>query len=151
MICTAVVQIVARYGSDDNVLQIHSAHRLGDALWFVVFQREWFRSCHCTKSARARATVPGNHESSCALAPAFPSVRALCALANGVQSQIGNQRFGGKENRIRWQPYLNPRRLVRLVQSGVNFRARHRAKIITLKRGKKKKKTTSKYISLTLR
>src|SRR5438876_230928 len=33
---------------------------------------------------RARATIPGNHEGGCSMAPAFPAVRALRALANGV-------------------------------------------------------------------
>jgi hypothetical protein len=107
------------------VFQIHPVHCLRDALRFVVFQREWFRRRHRAKSACARASVARDHESSSPLAPAFPTIRALRALANRVQSQIGNQRFGRKENRIRWQPHFDPRRLLRLVQGWIDFGAGH--------------------------
>ena len=93
MIGAAVLQVIARDSSDNDMFQFHPAHRLGYALRFVFFQRERFRRCHGAKSARARATVAGDHESGCALAPAFPAVRALRALANRVQPQIGNQRL----------------------------------------------------------
>jgi hypothetical protein len=125
MISAAVFQIIARDGSDHDMFQFHSAHCLRDALWFVVFKCKRFRRRHCAKSAGSRATIPGDHESSGALAPAFPTIWALRALANRVQLQIGNQRFGRKENRIRRQPYLDPRRLLRLVQGWIDLGAGH--------------------------
>jgi len=58
-----------------------------------LFQREGFRRCDGAKSARACTTVTRDHEGSRALAPTFPAVRALRALANRVQAQIGNERL----------------------------------------------------------
>jgi len=69
--------------------------------------------------------IAGDHESSGALAPAFPAIRALRAFADRVQSQIGNQCFGRKENRIRRQPHFDPGRLLRLVQGWIDLRAGH--------------------------
>ena len=69
--------------------------------------------------------IASDHESSRALAPAFPTIRALRAFANRVQPQIGNERFGREENRIRRQPYLDPGRLVRLVQGWIDLGAGH--------------------------
>ena len=125
MIGATVLQIVARDRGNDDVLQIHPLHCLGDALWLVVFQREWFRCCDCAKSACPRATIASDHESSGTLAPAFPAIRALRAFANRVQSQIGNQCFGRKENRIRGQPDFDPGRFLRLVKGWIDLRAGH--------------------------
>src|SRR3954453_1827776 len=115
------------------MFQIHPAHGLRDSLRFVVFEREWLRRCHRAKSASARATVASDHESSGALAPAFPTIRTLRALANRVQPQIGNQRFSRKENRIRRQPHLYPRRFLRLMQGWINLRAGHSNKSYNVK------------------
>ncbi len=125
MIRAAIFQIVARDGGDNDVLQFHPPHRFGDPLRFVFFKRERFRCCHRAKSAGARATIAGNHHRRRALAPAFPAVRTLRAFANGVQTQIGNERFGRKENRVRRQPHFDPWRLMRLVQRRIDFRAGH--------------------------
>ena len=133
MIRAAVLQIVARDRGDDDVFQFHPAHRFGDALRFVFFQRKRFRRCDRAKSAGARAAIARDHHRRGALAPAFPAIRALRAFANGVQPQIGNQRFRGKENRIRRQPHFDPGRLLRLVERGIDFRAGHRIKVTTLK------------------
>ena len=69
---------------------------------------------------------PGDHHGGGALAPAFPAIWALRALANGVQTQIGNERLGREKDRIRWQPDFDPGRFLRLVQSRIDFRAGHR-------------------------
>ena len=90
-----------------------------------MFQRERFRRGDGAKSARPRATVTRDHEGGRALAPAFPAVRALRALANRVQPQIGNERFGGKENGVRRQPHFDPGGLLSLVQCRVDLRAGH--------------------------
>ena len=94
MIGAAVLQIVARDRRYYDVFQIHPAHGFGDALRFVFFERERFRSRDCAKSTCARATVARDHESGRAVAPALPTIRALRTLANGVQPQIGNECFG---------------------------------------------------------
>jgi len=125
MICAAVFKIVARHRGDDNVFQSHPAHRFGHALRFVLFERERFRRRHRAKSAGTCAAIARDHHRRRALAPAFPTVRALRAFANGVQAEIGNERLGGKEHRIRGQTHLDPRRLVRLVQRRINFCAGH--------------------------
>ncbi len=125
MIRAAVFQIVARDGGDHDMLQLHSYHRFGHALRLVVFQSERFRRCHRAKSARPRATITGNHERGGALAPAFPAIRALRAFANGMESQIGNERLGRKENRIRRQSDFDPGRLMRLVQRRIYFCTGH--------------------------
>ena len=57
-----------------------------------------------------------------------------CALSQTVcRPQIGNERLGRKENRIRRQPHLDPGRLLRLVQCRIDFRAGHGTKVTTLK------------------
>jgi hypothetical protein len=88
VIRTAVFQIVARHRRDDDMLQIHPAYCLGDALRFILLERERFRGADSAESARTRATFAGNHHRRSPLAPAFPPVRALRALADGVQAQI---------------------------------------------------------------
>ena len=55
------------------------------------------------------------------------------AFANRVQPQIGNQRFGRKENRIRRQPHFDPRRLLRLVQGWIDLGAGHFEKSYNVK------------------
>ena len=64
------------------------------------------------KSAGARATFARDHHRRGALAPAFPAIRTLRAFADGVQAQIGDERLGRKENRIRGQTHFDPGRLV---------------------------------------
>src|SRR6266436_5162837 len=81
MIGTAILEIVARDGSDHDMLQLHPAHRFGNALRFIFFQVKRFCRCHRAKSAGARASVTRNHEGGCSLAPAFPAVWTLRALA----------------------------------------------------------------------
>ena len=125
MIRAAVFQVVARHGRNDDMLELHPPHRFGHALRFVFLQGERLRGADRAKAARARATIARDHDRGCALAPAFPAVRALRALADRVQAQIRNERLGGEENRIRRQPHFDPGRLLRLVQSRVNFRAGH--------------------------
>ena len=93
MIGPAVLEIVACDSRDHDVFQFHAEHRLGYALRFVFLQRERLCRCYCAKSACAGATIASDHKGGCALAPTFPAVRALRALANRVQPQIGNQRL----------------------------------------------------------
>src|SRR5262249_40750672 len=88
-----------------NPNEAPGSHRTGcrnyrlESVIQLFFQRKRLRRGDGAKSARPRATVARDHKSGRALTPAFPPVRALCTLANGVQSQIGNERFGRKENR----------------------------------------------------
>ena len=126
VIRTSVFQIVPRHGSDDDVLQFHSHHRFGDALRLIVFQGERLCRGHRAKSTGARATISRNHKRSRALTPTFPAVRALRAFTNRVQPQIGNERLGRKENRVRRQTDFDPGGLMGLVQRRIDFRAGHR-------------------------
>src|SRR5437773_12308954 len=92
MIGTAILEIVARDGSDDDMFQLHPAHRCGHALRFIFFQDKWSCCRHRAKSAGARAPLTCNHEGGRSLAPAFPAIRTLRALANSVYARIGNER-----------------------------------------------------------
>ena len=47
------------------------------------------------------------------------------ALADGMQTQIGDERLGRKEDRIGRQAYFDPGRLLRLVQGWIDLRAGH--------------------------
>ena len=125
MIRAAVFQIVTCYRGDDDVLQIHPAYRIGYPLWFVVFQGERFRCRHSAKAACACAPIARDHKSGRPLAPAFPTIRALRALADRMQPQIRDQRFGRKENRIRRQSHFDPGRLLRLVHGWIDLHAGH--------------------------
>ena len=86
MIRAAIFQIVARDRGDDDMFQLHPPHRFGDALRFVFLEGERLRGRDRAKSAGARAAFARDHHRRGALAPAFPAVRALRALANGVQA-----------------------------------------------------------------
>ena len=100
MLRSAVAQIVAGHGGDDDVAEIHPAGGLGDAVRFVGFERVGLGGFHGAESAGAGAFFAGDHEGGGALAPAFPAVRALGFLADGDQFQVGDQRLGGPERRI---------------------------------------------------
>jgi hypothetical protein len=125
MIRAAVFQIIARDRGDDDVLQSHPAHGLGDTLRFVFLQGKRLGGSHRAKPAGAGATFARDHHCRRSLAPAFPAVRALRALAHRVQPQIGDERLGRKENRVRRQPHFDPGRLLRLVQRRIDFHAGH--------------------------
>src|SRR5687767_15629333 len=87
MFSTAISEIVARHGRDDDVLQAHPTRGFRDALRLIGFESKRFRRAHGAKSASARASVARDHESRGAFAPTLPVVRTLRALANGVQPQ----------------------------------------------------------------
>ena len=125
----AILQIISRNCSNDNVLQFHSTHRLGDTLRFVFLQGVGFGRCHRTKPTGACAAIPRYHHRGRTLAPAFPAIRTLRAFANRMQAQIGNKRFRRKENRVRRQPHLDPGRFLCLVERRIHFRTGHCAKV----------------------
>ena len=125
MVGAAILQIITRNRSDDNVLQFHSTHRLGDPLRFVFLQGVGFGRCHRTKPTGACAAIPRYHHRGRTLAPAFPAIRTLRAFANRMQPQIGNKRFRRKENRVRRQPHPDPRRFLCPVERRIDLRAGH--------------------------
>ena len=100
MFRAAIFQIIARDRGDDDVLELHPPNGFRDALRFVFLERERFRGRDRAKAAGAGAAFARDHHSRGALAPAFPAVRALRALADGVQAQVGDERLGGKEDGI---------------------------------------------------
>ncbi len=121
MFRAAILQIVARDGGNDDVFELQSSHGFGDALRFVFLERERFRGADRAKAAGPGAAFARDHHRRGALAPAFPAIRALRAFADGVQPQIGDERLGRKEDRIRGQPHFDPGRLLRLVQARDRF------------------------------
>lgn len=125
MVRAAVFEIIARHCGDDHVFQTHSAHRFRDTLRLVFFQRKRLRGADCAEPTGASAAFAGDHHGCSALAPAFPAVGALRALANGVEAQVGNESLGGEENRIGRQAHFDPGRLLRLVQGRIDLRAGH--------------------------
>src|SRR6476646_2418848 len=77
MFGTTILEIVARNGGNHYVLQFQSFHRLRHPLRFVFFERERFGCRYRAESTSTRATLTSDHHRRCALAPAFPTVRAL--------------------------------------------------------------------------
>ena len=130
MIRATIFQIISGDGGNDDVLQTHPAHGLGDALRFIFFQRKRPGGGHCAKSTGPGAALTRDHHRRGALAPTFPAVRALRAFADGVQPQVRDEGFRGKENRIRGQSNLDPWRFLRLVQRRIDFRAGHHGEAI---------------------
>ena len=130
MIRATIFQIVSGDGGNDDVLQTHPAHRLRDAPRFILFQRERFSRSHGAKSAGPGAACTRDHHRRGALAPTFPAIRALRAFTDGVQPQVRDEGFGGKENRIRGQSNFDPWRFLRLVQRRIDFRAGHHGEAI---------------------
>ena len=125
MFGAAVFQVIARDRGNDDVFQLQSPDGFGNPLRFIFLERERFRRTHRAKSAGAGAALARDHHGRGALAPAFPAIWALRALANGVQTQIGNERLGREKDGIRWQSDFDPGRLLRLVQCGIDFGAGH--------------------------
>jgi hypothetical protein len=125
MFGTTILKIIARDGGNHHVLQFQSFHRLRHPLWFVFFERERFGRRYRAKSTSTRTTLTRDHHRRRALAPAFPTVWALRALANGVQSQIGDKRLGREKNGVRRQSDFDPGRFLRLVKGGIDFGAGH--------------------------
>ena len=101
-------EIIARHRGDDDVLQLHSPRGFGDALRLVHFEREGFGRTYRAKTTGARAAIPRNHERRRALAPAFPVVRTLRALADRVQLQFVQQRARSGEGIRRRQVNAQP-------------------------------------------
>ena len=81
----AVGQFIARDGSDDGVLQAHEPDRLGHAARLVVIELGRAAGLHRAKAAAPRADVAENHDRGRLARPTFAEVRALGALANGVE------------------------------------------------------------------
>ncbi len=125
MFGAAVLQVIAGDRSDDNVLELQSPDGFGDPLRFIFLERKRFRRAYRAKSAGAGTTLARDHHGCSALAPALPAIWALGAFANSVQAQIGDERLGREKDGIRWQADLDPGRLLRLVQCGIDLGAGH--------------------------
>ena len=83
--------VVARHGGNDDVLQPHPAGGFGHAERFVSLERERLGRADRAKAAGACAAVAGDHEGGRAFFPALPMIRALRALADGVQLEFAQQ------------------------------------------------------------
>jgi hypothetical protein len=121
----AIGHIVAGHRGDDHVFEFHPHDRFGHTLRFVLLEGEGFGCGHRAKPAGAGATVAGDHERGRALTPTFPAVRTLRAFADGVQTEVGDQRLGREKDRVGRQANFDPVRLLGQVEGGVDFDARH--------------------------
>ena len=92
MFGATVLQIIARHRRDDDVLEPHPSRSLGHPVRLIRLERERLGRGHRAKSAGARAAVARDHERGRAFAPAFPMVRTLRALADGVEFEFVEQR-----------------------------------------------------------
>ena len=137
MIRAAIFQIVPRDRGNDHMLQTHPAHGLGDALRFVLFQGERFGGV-TAQNPQARV-----QRSPAIIIVAVPWLQhsqrfGHCALSQTVcKTQVRDERLGGKENRIRRQPDLDPGRLLGLVQCRIDFRAGHDGECYSRARSRK--------------
>ena len=123
VIRATVHDVVTSDGGDDDVVQLHALHGLGHALGFVRFERERFGGLDGAKATGAGAAVARDHEGRGALAPAFPTVRALSFLADGVQFEIGDEGLGAPEHGIARQFHADPVGFLVRVQGGVDLRS----------------------------
>src|ERR1041385_7385943 len=85
MIRATIREVVARDGSNHDMIEPHPSRGFGDALGFVGFESKRPGCGYRAKPARPGATVAGDHERGGASAPAFPMVWAPCAFADGVE------------------------------------------------------------------
>ena len=125
MLGAAVGNVIAGNCRDDDVLELHAAHGLGDSLGLIVLEREGLGRVDGAESAGPGASIPGDHQGGGAAAPALPPVRALGALADGVEAQIGDHRLGGEEDGVRRQADLDPVGLALLMECGVDLWSGH--------------------------
>jgi len=122
---TAIGHVIAGYGGDHDMLEPESLDAFGDALGFVLLERKGFGGIHRAKAAGTGAAIPGDHKRGCASAPALPAIRALGALADGVEAKVGNQILRREKNRIRRQADFDPIGLFFEVKRRVDFNRAH--------------------------
>ncbi len=122
---SAVTEVVAGDGGDDDVAEFHAGGGLCDALGFVGLERVGFGGFDGAESAGAGAFFTGDHEGCGAVAPAFPAVRALGFLADGDEVEVLDEGFGSPELRVIGEADFDPVRLFALVKGGIHvvFRA----------------------------
>ena len=114
------------------MLESETLNAFGYALRFIQLERKGFGCIHRAKAASTGAAVASDHKSSCAPAPALPAIRALSALADGVEAEVGNQILRGEKNRIGRQADFDPIGLFLEMKRRVDF---NRAHFLLLKDG----------------
>ena len=85
---TAVLEVVAGDGGDDDMIEVHAFGGFGDAVWFVGFEGEGLGGFDGAEAAGAGAAIACDHEGGGSLAPAFPAVGALSFLADRVEFEV---------------------------------------------------------------
>ena len=125
VIGSPVLQVVARDGGDDDVIELHPGGSFGNSLGFIGFEGEGFGGFDGTESAGTGATISRDHEGGRSLPPAFPAVGALGFFADGVKVEIGDDAFGGPEYGVAGQAHFDPGRFAFLVEGWVDFAGRH--------------------------
>lgn len=93
----AVWEVVAHNGGDDRVPESHALNGQGDVLGLAGVQRLGPPGMHAAEATVARAGVAENHDGRGSVGPAFAEVGAVGALADGVQTEIGDNLFGRVE------------------------------------------------------
>ena len=63
----------------------HNLDGLRYFFWLIPFYRFWSSSFYTTKATRTRTNVSKNHKSCGSFTPTFSHIRAVAALANGVE------------------------------------------------------------------
>ena len=121
MLSAAVGDVIAGNRRDDDVLEIHSPDSLGHALRFILLEGERLGRVDRTESAGTRAPVSRDHHGRGATAPALPTIRALGALADRVEPEIGDHRLGREEDGIGRQADFDPVWLALLMESRVDL------------------------------
>ena len=121
---TAVLEVIASDGGDDDVLEVHPVGGLGDAGGFVGFEGVGLGGLDRAETAGTGALVPGDHEGGGALPPAFPTVWALGFLADSDQFEVGDQGFGRPESRVVGQANLDPIRFFLPVEGRIHLHFR---------------------------
>jgi hypothetical protein len=90
-LCSAIGQFVAVDGSDYGVADLHQKNGLCNAIGFAFVILNRSSGFHCTKTTGTRANIAEDHKRRRARTPAFPHIRAVTALANGVQFVLIDQ------------------------------------------------------------
>ena len=107
----AIGQIVAVDRGDDDVLQPHFSHGIGNILRFLRVDLARHARLHVAKGAGAGADIAQDHHGRVLFGPALTNIWAGGLFAHGGQRQPAHQRLGfGKAGRG-WSLDADPVRL----------------------------------------
>src|SRR6266404_54277 len=105
---TAIRQVVAVDGGDDDVPQPETRHGVGHARRLIRIDGERTAVTDGAEAAIARAGVAEQHEGRGVVRPALADVRALRFLAHRVQTKIADDRARARHCVTGRRPHANP-------------------------------------------